>query len=113
MQSDPPARRDRRPRAVLAAAVLLSLAAGAGEARAEGSGRLVAGAVVAPSLVAPGWLADHLASWTKERAAYAAPCRNDEVENELAYLRKLVERDQDLRDAARAQLLHAVIDGDS
>jgi hypothetical protein len=32
---------------------------------------------------------------------------------QLEYLEKLVERDQDLRDTVRAQLLHAVVDGNS
>lgn len=79
----------------------------------EPTSHLSRGAVLAPGLAPPGWVADHLASWVYEHPAYAASCRTDEVVVQLEYLEKLVERDQDLRDTVRAQLLHAVVDGNS
>jgi hypothetical protein len=90
--------------------LLLALAA---PALAEEPSRLTTGAVLAPILVPPGWVAEHGDSWTRDRAAYAASCQTGEVTNELQYLAKLVDRDQDLRDTARAQLLHAVVEGNS
>jgi hypothetical protein len=100
----------RRTRALIAAAMVAIAAPAFAE---EGSSRLTPGAVLSPSLVPPGWVADHVASWIVERAAYAATCQTDEVARELRYLEKLVDRDQDLRDTARAQLLHAVVEGNS
>jgi hypothetical protein len=79
----------------------------------ESTSHLSRGAVLAPGLAPPGWIADHLASWIYEHPAYAASCRTDEVVVQLEYLEKLVDRDQDLRDTVRAQLLHAVVDGNS
>ncbi|HZK92027.1 MAG TPA: hypothetical protein VFC56_17945 [Stellaceae bacterium] len=94
-----------------AAAIIGLLLALAAPAFAEEPNRLTTGAVLAPILVPPGWIAEHGAAWTTDRPAYAAPCRTDEVTGELQYLAKLVDRDQDLRDTARAQLLHAVVEG--
>jgi hypothetical protein len=84
------------------------------EAISAEESRLVAGPILAPGLPAPGWMSDHLASWVSDHpSAYDAACRTDAVENELQYLQRLVERDQELRDTARAQLMHAVVDGES
>jgi hypothetical protein len=102
-----------RSRAPLAAAIVgLLLAIVASALAAEGD-HLVVGSVLGPTLVEPGWIADHLASWVNDHPAYAAPCRTEEVENELQYLRQLVARDQDLRDTARAQLVQMVVEGES
>jgi hypothetical protein len=79
----------------------------------ESASHLTLGAILTPSLVPPGWIAEHLASWIYEHPAYAASCRTDEVAAQLQYLEKLVDRDQELRDTVRAQLLHAVVDGNS
>jgi hypothetical protein len=102
--------------ALLTAAVVGLLAAFTASAYAEEvvpSGHLSPGSVLARSLVPPGWIAEHLAGWVSDHPAYRASCQTTEVEGELRYLETLVDRDQELRDTARSQLIHAVVDGNS
>jgi outer membrane protein OmpA-like peptidoglycan-associated protein len=80
---------------------------------AEEPSRLVSGSLLAPGLMPPGWIADHLQDYTSGRGAYAASCRTDEVVGELQVLSKQLDHEEDLRHTARAQLLYAVVEGHS
>jgi outer membrane biosynthesis protein TonB len=103
-------------RSVRFAGVVGLLAASIAPALAEepaSANHMVTGPVLTPPLVPAGWVSDHLASWISERPAYGETCQTDAVVDELHYLQQLVGRDQDLRDTARAQLMHPVREGDS
>jgi outer membrane protein OmpA-like peptidoglycan-associated protein len=56
---------------------------------------------------------EHLHDYTNSRDAYAASCRNDAVVGELRVLSKQLDHEEDLRHTARAQLLYAVVEGQS
>jgi hypothetical protein len=80
---------------------------------AEESSHLVSGSLFAPGLIPPGWIADHRQDYTNDRDAYAASCRTGAVVEELKALSKQVDHAEDLRHTARAQLLYAVVGGES
>jgi hypothetical protein len=92
--------------------LLLARAAPAFCEESDGS-HLTPGAALARILVPAGWIAENVNSWVNDHTAYAAPCRTDDVAEELQYLERLAVRDQDLRDVALAQLTHPVVEGNS
>jgi hypothetical protein len=80
-------------------------------ATAERPSHLIPGAVLAPDLPPPGWVAVHLQDYMNNRLAYAEPCRTAAVVDELQHLSKQVDHDQELGNTARAQLQYAVVQG--
>jgi outer membrane protein OmpA-like peptidoglycan-associated protein len=93
--------------------VLCFLLGSMASATAEEPSRLVSGSLLAPGLMPPGWIVEHLQDYTNSRDAYAASCRNDTVVGELKALSKQLDHEEDLRHTARAQLLYAVVGGQS
>ena len=97
----------------LIAILLCFLLASMASATAEESSHLVSGSLLAPGLIPPGWIADHLQDYTNNRGAYGASCRTDAVVAELQALSKQVDHEEDLRHTARGQLQYAVVGGES
>jgi hypothetical protein len=93
--------------------LLCLLLASMASATAEESSHLVSGSLLAPGLIPPGWIADHLPDYTNNRGAYGASCRTDAVVGELQALSKQVDHEEDLRHTARGQLQYAVVGGES
>lgn len=57
---------------------------------------LVANPALARDLPPPGWIVDRRADWVAEHPVYKAACRNAEVSGEIAFLNKVIGRDESL-----------------
>jgi hypothetical protein len=60
----------------------------------------------------PGWITDHSAQWTKDRAAYQKQCQTEEVKAEIDYLKNIDSHDHQLMIMTRTYANDSATKGD-